>query len=140
MARNRLIFAPDYEFDLLGITSSAREYKLAWALNNKLSVNMVKQKDMSIELLKEGRLLISSFLFESGPAQFRLIRNKAVNPDEHKVSFLIPELQDFDFLLMIKGLFRNDAKLLTKIKSIPLVDFVSRLNLENIKSKENLIF
>ena len=140
MGKNRLIIEPDYDFELLGIICHARDYKLAWELNKRLDIRLIKQDDMMVDLVREGQIVISNYLFESGLIQCRLIRNKSINQSDNKVAFLLPELQNFDFLFIIKGKLGGDIENITKIKGIPLVNFVSRFEINEIKAKENLIF
>jgi hypothetical protein len=140
MGKNRLVFDPDYDFELYGMISSSREYKLAWALNKQLEIRLVKQEDIHLDFLKEGPVTISNFLFESGNSRYMLIRNKLFNQVDNKVAYLLPELQKFDFLLTRKGVIGDENEIISKIKEIPLVNFVNRFPVNDIKSKENLIF
>ncbi|HLF34818.1 MAG TPA: IPExxxVDY family protein [Cyclobacteriaceae bacterium] len=140
MSKNRLVIQPDYDFELLGITCHSREYKLAWELNRQLGIRLIKQDDITLDLVREGQLIFSNYLFENGPVQYKLIRNKSVNQSDNKVAFLLPELQNFDFLFIIKGNPGGDIGIISKIKGIPLVNFVSRFEISDIKAKENLIF
>ena len=140
MGKNRLVIDPDYDFELTGIISPAREYKLAWELNKRLEIHLIKQEDIHLNFLKEGSLIISNYLFESGAFQCRLIRNKSINQSDNKVVHLLSELQKFDFLLIRKGINKRDAGIISKIKEIPLVNFVSLFDVSEIKAKENLIF
>ncbi len=140
MSKNRLVIQPDYDFVLLGIIYHARDYKLAWELNKTLGIHLVKQEDIRLDLLREGQITIPNYLFESGLVQCRLIRNKSINQTDNKVTFLLPELQNFDFLLIIKGKLGVDIEIISKIKGIPLVNFVNRFEVNEIKTKENLIF
>jgi hypothetical protein len=140
MGKNRLIFDPDYDFELYGIISSSKEYKLAWAINKQLEIHLVKQEDVHLNFLKEGSVTVSNYLFESGNSKYMLIRNKLYNQIDNKTAFLLPELQKFDFLLTKKGAIRDQSDIISKIKEIPLVNFVSRFLVNDIKSKENLIF
>lgn len=140
MGKNRLVIQPDYEFELLGIIYHARDYKLAWELNKRLGIRLVKQEDIALDLVREGHIDVSNYLYESGLVQCRLIRNKSINQSDNKVAFLLPELQNFDFLLIIKGKIGDEIEIISKIKEIPLVNFVSRFEINQIKAKENLIF
>lgn len=140
MGKNRLVIDPDYEFDLYGIITTIKEYKLAWELNKVLDIHLIKQEDFKFDLLREGPLVISNFLFETEHLQYRLLKNKPVDQSVNKTVYLLPELQKFDFLLIIKGLSKQDDDIVSKIKSIPLIDFASRFNVSELRAKENLIF
>ena len=45
MKKNKLVIEYDFDFELLGILSSARGYKLAWEINQALGIQLVKQQD-----------------------------------------------------------------------------------------------
>ena len=140
MPKNRLIISPYYDFALFGIICATREYKLAWELNKAFSIRLVKQNDINLHFIKEGSVAFSNYLYESGNTQFRLIRNKSVYQSDNKITYLLPELQNFDFLLIRKGMNRGEIEILSKIKGISLISFASQFPVNEIKSKENLIF
>ena len=108
MGKNRLVIDPDYDFELYGIISSSKEYKLAWALNKRLGIHLIKQEDVHLNFLKEGSVTVSTYLFESGNSEYKLIRNKLFNQIDNKTAYLLPELQKFDFLLTRKGVIRDE--------------------------------
>jgi hypothetical protein len=140
MAKNRLIVEFDYDFDLFGIISTAREYRIAWEINQKLNINLTKQKDIELKFLKDQKLVLSNYLFESLHNQYWLIRNRSNDENPVNSVYLLPELQKFDYFIMIKG--KNDEKktIISKLKEISLFNFVSFFNVTELKSKENLIF
>ena len=140
MAKNRLVFDPDYDFELYGIITSIREYKLAWELNKQLELRLVKQPDIELEFIKEGPVIISNYRYEKDKNIYKLIRNKSAEQPDNKVLFLLPELQKFDYFLLIYDQLVDINVITAKIKSISLVDFVSHFDINSIKSKENLIF
>jgi hypothetical protein len=140
MGKNRLVIDPDYDFELYGIITSIKEYKLAWELNKRLEIRLIKQPDIQLDFLKEGPVFISNYSYESGHSQYRLIRNKSINQSVNKIAFILTELQQFDFLLTRKGIFKDNNEIISILKEIPLVDFANRFQVNDIKSKENLIF
>ena len=48
MKKSKLVIEYEYDFDLLGLTSTARGYKLAWEINQALHVQLVKQPDLAV--------------------------------------------------------------------------------------------
>ena len=140
MAKNRLVIDPDYDFELYGIITAIKEYKLAWELNNRLEIHLIKQPDIELEFIKEGPLIISNYRYEKDNSIFKLIRNKSSDQPDNKVIYLLPELQKFDYFLLIHSQLSDINEITTKIKDISLVDFVSHFDVSGIKSKENLIF
>jgi hypothetical protein len=48
MKRNKLIIDYEFDFELIGIISTAKGYKLAWEINQLLAIHLVKQPDMVV--------------------------------------------------------------------------------------------
>ena len=69
----------DYEFDLFGLVSSSKEYKLAWSLNKSFNIRLIKQQDLSYDFINKGRLVISNYLHMTEHRTIRLFRNKSVD-------------------------------------------------------------
>jgi hypothetical protein len=135
---------PDHLFNfmLYGISSYAKEYKLAWYINTELGIDMVKQEDIEMQFVNGRVLSVSNFLFETENRSFKLLRNKSVSEQGGKVEFLLPELKKFDYLILVQGFedtYSDDdlKKLLAPLKPI---QFVQKFDPLSLKSKENLIF
>jgi hypothetical protein len=142
MAKNKLIIEYEYDFDLYGIISLTRAYKLAWLINQHLGVHLVKEDDIHFSFLNNEKLVISNYLFETEHAQFRLLKNKSEERTSDKMGFLIPELNKFDYLIMKNGIIGDysDSELINKIQKIKEIQYIVSLDIEKLKSKENLIF
>lgn len=139
MKKNRLKVALDFDFELMGIVSQSPEYKLAWSINQQLNINLIRAKEARIEFVNYSDLLISYYIFETENSLLRLIKNKS---HEGGAIFLLPEAKQIDYLLQIynhSGAFdcKNIFSTLAKNSEI---QFITRIELEKLKSKENLIF
>jgi len=132
----------DFDFDLFAIITSAKEYKLAWWLNKALSLDLQKDEDISIDFLKGKSLLISNYSFKTTHSSIHLIRNKCTEYTNFAKPFLIPELQRYDYLLMVKDPAEvyDKSKWEDEINSIALVELIQQINISSLQSKENLIF
>lgn len=142
MKKRKLEAVFDYDFSLCGVISTLREYKLAWMINRKLDLQLTKSKDIEIEFLKRPNLIISNYLYETDHCCFRLLKNRSVDPFNENLAFLIPELKRFDYLLILQGFedtFANQD-LKEKMASLPGIQYLQFFEIENLKSKENLIF
>jgi hypothetical protein len=142
MSKNRLSVNYDFGFDLIAITASVKEYKLAWILNHELNLSFVKSENIEIVFLGDKFMSISNFTSKTEHQTFRLLKNRAENIEEKFNAFLIPEFQNFDFILLIEDesdTFNPNA-FITSIKQIPFVQFVVSVEASSLKSKENLIF
>lgn len=142
MKSSKLIVDYDYDFEVLAIISSVKDYKLAWAINKSLHINLCKTSDICLDFVKEGRLLISNFIFETEYTTFRLLRNKSYEFTKIHKPYLLPELKEYDYLIMISGEYTslNAENTLDKIKHLPVIEYIKLLDVQNLKSKENLIF
>jgi hypothetical protein len=132
----------DCDFDLFGLVSSSRDYTLAWTLNRALRLRLVRQPDLVVDLLTQGRLLFSHFLHATETHTFRLLRNRSVAPSPLKKPFLAPDYKQYDYLLHITngvGPLAAD-KLLPALAALPLVQYAGPVEVEGLKYKENLQF
>lgn len=140
MKKSKLKVDYAYDFGLLGISTLAKPYKLAWQLNQGLSIKLVKQPDHQA-LNKNGEpCFYSHFLFETVLTTIRLFKNKPNEPESPKW-VLVPEHAQFDYIMMVQSDdddFNN--RLQPVLKNIPSVELVASLPLAALKSKDNFIF
>ncbi len=142
MKKQKLVVDFDYNFKLFGIISPASEHKLAWEMNEKLGIKLIKNTDIKINFLNNKNLIISNFLFEKEESILRLLKNKSVGVPTANHLFLIPELRQFDYLLVICG-FEQTFKpenVIARLTQISVVQNVINLEVLKLKSKENLVF
>ncbi len=139
MKKNKLEIDYSYDFELMGLTSSAKGYRLAWELNKSLAIRLVKQPDLIIQISAKNQLSYSHFLHETSLNTLRLFKNKPNEQDLAK-SFLVPEHPHFDFFLMSQGEEKDSNRLQEELKRIPSIEWVAFLPLEALKAKDNFIF
>ena len=140
MKKTKLLIDYEFDFSLFAVLSDAREYKLAWNINKQLHIRLVKEVDLHFNFLNQQNLIVSNYKFATEHTTFRLLKNKSVQ-DGSSIS-LIPELNQFDYLIMIQGVgdFFEEINVEQALKSIPVIQYVNQINLNQLKSKENLIF
>ncbi len=142
MSKNRLSVEYDFDFELIAITASVKEYKLAWNLNRELGLSLNKEKNIEIVFLEDKLMSISNFTSKTEHQTIRLIKNRAENLEEKFNAFLIPELRNSDYFILVAD--ESDTfelnSFITKIKQIPFMQFVVSVEASTLKSKENLIF
>ena len=131
--------AYEYDFLLIGISCHEKDYRLSWALNRNLSLQLIKEKeDIEVFINKTNESSLHSFYSyknEETQNEFILINNRS------STGFLIPEKNMADYLLIIKENFNYPLDFyLKKIKSINFVLTAFNIAVEELKSKENLIF
>ena len=65
MKKSKLVIDYEYNFELIGITTAVRGYKLAWELNQRLAVNLVKQPDLVVGFKNNDEKSFSFYSFET---------------------------------------------------------------------------
>jgi len=150
--------AVDYE--LIAIHSTLEDYRMAFFINQKLPIMLSKCKEEIIVKAKNEEVLFSKFVFDdsSNDLLWTLIQNKNeiitkeitknqtlfLNSEveiETKV-YLLPELKKVDYFLKIEN-NQADAALeetISKLLDIKRISTAYKVEVNNIKSKNNLIF
>ena len=141
MKKQRLQAEFEFEFDVIGIVSAYKDYKLAWNINNLLSVNLKREKDVKIKFI-DNELVISHFKHTTENSDLQLLRNKSYELSGGENQYLIPEMKRFDYFLIIHGEVNEQGtdQIQTILKEIRGIEFVTRVEVENLRSKENFIF
>jgi hypothetical protein len=98
--KHQLIFEYDTDIEVYGISSAYIDYRLAWELNLKLSIQLEKQSE-KLELEdKKTKEIKSFFLYyffdEENLTKYYLIRNKQEN------KFMVNDKQYVDYFLCIQ--------------------------------------
>lgn len=140
MKKSRLDIEYTYDFELLGLISSAKGYRLAWEINKLLGVRLVKQQDLVIYSKNKTALNYSYFASGGTINQLKLFKNKPGESDAGK-SLLVPEFPHLDFILLTEGDERAEINRLQELlNNIPSIELVAFLPLAALKSKDNFIF
>jgi hypothetical protein len=125
-------------FTLLGISCHLKDYRLSYLLNNNLGIFFTKHDDLRISAAgSRDETEFSFYLFrdEERLNTYYLIANRSQD------FVLVPELKQFDFLLVVEGAIGTGEKefLLKIIRGIPGVLTVVENELTGIKNYENLL-
>ena len=136
MKKRRLDVEFAYDFELVGLISSARGYKLAWEINHALGINLARKDDLKMTT-KEGEFFFGLFEHQSSLNAVKLFRNRANEGD----IVLLPEHSHLDYILYTKGDEDVGSKRLQEVlRNIPSIELVAFLPLAALKSKDNFIF
>jgi hypothetical protein len=133
-------FPPDFE--LIGIVSSMREYKVAWRINYQLAVNLTKADDIELDFIDENVLRVSCFSFSTDYDMVRLLKNKAYAPPSPAFTYLLPELKEFDFFLTLQSdteTYRG-AEVCQQLRQVPQIDYAQVIDWSQVRNRDNLIF
>jgi hypothetical protein len=140
MKKKRLEIEYTFDFELMGIISSAKGYKLAWEVNSVLLSKLVKQKDVTIDLKRNVTASYSHYSFENEVNILKLFRNKPNEPELAK-HVLIPEFPHYDYIILSQGEAHMDSKRLQELlRNIPSIELAAFIPLAALKSKDNFIF
>lgn len=131
-----------YDFLLFGLIAPHKEYKVAWTLNQLLNIDLASGLDVEIKYKNQSSVKFCNYLYETDYVTFRLLRNKAIESDKIAKPYLLPELKEYDYFLIVEGdediLDRQDIK--KPIKHSELFTYVEEFDAQVLKSRENLIF
>ena len=141
----------DFDFEVIGVVSSASAYKLAWEINNELKIDLSKGKDIVLDFTKK-EVIITNFLFEEEHSFIRLIKNKSLedttvaNPtslfDVGVNEYFLPELKKYDYVIQLEGSINNlySDEIINKLNALNKIQLVTPIDLDDLKEKDNLIF
>lgn len=140
MKKKRLEIDYSYDFELLGVISSAKGYKLAWDINNRLGVRLVKQADVIIQFNDKITGTYSHYSHTSPLNLIRLFRNKP-NEQEATKNLLAQEFPHFDYIIMSQGADKIESNRLQEyLRDISSVELVAFIPLDALKQKDYFIF
>lgn len=138
MRKSKLVVNYELGAKVIGLVTTLKEYKLAWNINQAFKINLIMQPPLHIEFIKGSDLSITNYLFKTEFHYFRLLKNKG---NEDNSGYLISELSNFDFFLMIGGeeMMIDDSE--TKhLQAIKEIDYFQVIDVEKLKAKDNFIF
>lgn len=161
MAHHKLILDDELneDYSLIAIHCSEESYKVAYLLNRFASLKL-KRKPVDLEYSSKGMdVTFPVFEFEHTMfyTTYNLVANKCKSSQLHTsssglfsedvsdrsvVTYLIPEYKKVDYFLKIQSDFEVIPlrKLISEINEIKQVISAYSLDLDQIKSKNNLIF
>lgn len=140
MAKKILRISEEDKFDflLIGIVCSHRDYRLCMELNRKLNINLSKHDEYAV--FNNKRMEDQSFSFyefiSEEEDRYNVISNKS------QKGLLIPEQNQIDFLLIIRmnPMRIEEQELIDTLKEIPIILGAYKLDTVKLKSRENLVF
>jgi len=140
MKKSKLIIDYDFDFDLIGVISSAKGYKLAWEMNQAMGIHLVKQPDLIVGFKNNEEKSFAHYAHQTQLNRLKVFKNKPSDQDAGKY-FLIPEFPHFDFIILADMEEQNnDQQLISVLKSIASIQLAADIPLDGLKSKSNFIF
>ena len=140
MKKKRLDIEYTFDFELYGIISTVKAYKLAWELNHALGSKLVKSEDYTVMHKNKTINNYQHYAQVSEVNALKLFKNKP-NEENSEKDFLVPEHPHFDFILLAHGeAFENSNRLQELLRNIPSIELVAFIPLAALKTKEYFIF
>ncbi|MDG5490954.1 IPExxxVDY family protein [Psychroserpens sp. SPM9] len=159
MALHKLVVDDFYDasFSLLAIHCRLEDYRLAYLLNKHLGLNLVRKP----QDLDYNYFAASFSIYEWENTKFDTVWNLVSNVCKKEEAALqssgslfqnpttirrtvnlLPELKTVDYLIKVSNEHRhfNEKLILNKIQSIPQVITTYSVDIDQIKSKDHLIF
>lgn len=135
MAFHTLEIEEEYDFEIIGVSSHEKDYRLAWSLNKCLGWRLRRKHDLEVR----GKRSVSyhaqyHWVHPVDLVVFTLIDNKT--PE----GIFMPDLAQFDYILKIEqaGEELSDA-FLHRLRQADFVLAVQRQNVDKLKFKNNLL-
>ncbi len=140
MKKTKLFVEPAFDFELLGLVSPVKDYKMAWLINRDLNLDLVRSEDVKIEFVASPKLEISQFFLSLPHGFIQLLKNKALNTSQ-QLAYLIPELRNLDYFLLVQDQTQqlSISTFMDHLGKNPLIQSVVKLDVSKIKSKDNLL-
>lgn len=136
MSRFTLDLEVDYPYILLGINTSLKGYRLAWNLNTALGIDLQRAPSLEAYVAKNERedfIFFSTFV-EDQKIHYRLVENRT------GAHLFIPEHPRADYLLLVDTSPELQAEvLIAGIRQINTVSAVFEIDIQRLKSKQNLL-
>lgn len=150
----------EVDYELIAIHSSLEDYRMAFFINQNLPIILSKSKEEIIVKVNNEEVLFSKFIYDdlSNDLIWTLIQNKNEIITKEKTKnqtlfldteveietkvFLLPELKKVDYFLKIENVQSKleVKKTISKLLNIDQISTAYKVDVNNIKSKNNLIF
>lgn len=138
MNKTYLKLSLDFDFILIAITASLKDYVLCHHINTQLQFNFEKVDDHEVYFdIDKPPLSFSKYYYyvEQGDNEFFILNNKS--PE----GFLIPEMNKVDYFLIIRQFLDKEdlSYVLTGLNKLPDIQVAAKIDPVKLKSRENLI-
>lgn len=138
----RLNVPYDFSFELIALLSSKKPHKLAWEINRIFGFSLIRTVDICLNFDKEFDMYFINYLYKTDHLSVRLIKNKSVSDMENPGGFLLPELNQYDYFLIVEDFSEElTSEYITDIlRNQQGIEHLLQVEADNLKNKENLLF
>lgn len=146
------------DYDLIAIHTSLEDYRLAYFLNQKLPILLSKSSSFVEFQSINGAAFFSkfSYLVNNTEEEWHLIENKdevfvasnaasndLFSQETDSIStniYFLPEMKKVNFFLKMESTFLPVGEIVARLNTITQISTAYVVEVENLKSKNNLIF
>ena len=142
MIKNDFNDVYDINYDLFGIVSNIKEYKLAWILNKIFSIDLIKFDDLIINKYNQKTFQVSNYFYETDEFIIRVLKNRLLNREnDNNEKFLINKLSKFDYLFQVYNSSNefNKRDIINKLNAENSIQFANFVDINLIKEKDLLL-
>lgn len=148
----------EIDYELIAIHTSLEDYRLAYFINQKLPILLSKSKEEIQITTKDGEAYFSKYKYENLKEEvcWSLIQNKneitAQDRNDNTNLFtdsvleistnvyFLPEFKKVDYFLKVENAEETVELIINNINTIDRISAVYKVEIDKIKSKNNLIF
>ncbi|MEO9258351.1 MAG: IPExxxVDY family protein [Crocinitomicaceae bacterium] len=138
MAKHHLIIDNEFDYDLVGICSSASDYRMVWEINQTFGLELKKTEEPYKHFQKKQGVPSFHSMYEFEDDEFGihyfLIKNKNLG------AILIPEMVQIDYFVFLKN--NNSHSMeewVVKVRECETIQTAFLYEPEEIKSCENIL-
>lgn len=129
----------EFDFKLLGISSHVKDYRICWAVNKALKLDLIKREEEIIIRLNKGEEPVSFSIYcyidFDSEVEFELISNR------NEKGFLVPELKEADYFLKVSEFYsRSIDDLIDDLRKENLINMAFEIDVNSLRSKQNLLY
>ena len=127
----------EYDFLLLAIVCTQKDYRLCFELNTHFGMNLKRVADLEVvDAKQKSKTIFSNFFSRSRDGlEVRIINNKT------SATAFIPEKKKIDYFIMIRNMPAGESvdKLIQNLKKISIISGVYEMDPNELKSGENFL-
>lgn len=148
MKKHKLTIDNEYDFSLIGISSTLKDYQVCFWVNKQLDIELKavfkkdkesnEEKRVEIEFFNNKTKCLSFHSYHAHCTEhvdYFLLSNKASD------NYLVPEMKTISYFLQIRGFVSSEdlENYIKKLKDVSHFLLVTNIDPHQLKSKENLI-
>ncbi len=139
-------------FDLVAVHSSLEDYELAYFINKRLK-SKFRRTENDFELSPQVSFPIFEWRDEPNEMHWTLVTNSSLSENNaprtdlfkeekaYTAHRLVPERKEVDYFLKVEQMHGNvEADVVKPLLSIPKIVTAYKIDVDSLKSKNNLIF